>query len=104
VPIDEFETDAVMAAFRQAARGRGWVERDELLKGVSLILGYQRPGPRIEEALRGHLRAAIRRRIIESDGPTLVKAGAETMADYEVDELRDVIRSVIRGPTTSLRR
>ena len=57
-----------MAAFRQAARGRGWLERDELLKRVSLVLGYQRLGPRIEEALRGHLRAAIRRRIIETDG------------------------------------
>ena len=59
-----------MAAFRQAARGRGWLDRDELLKEVSLVLGYQRLGPKIEESLRGHLRAAIRRRIIEPDGPT----------------------------------
>ena len=57
-----------MAAFRQAARGQGWLDRDELLKEVSLVLGYQRLGPKIEEALRGHLRAAIRRRIIEADG------------------------------------
>ena len=72
-----------MAAFRQAARGRGWLGRDELLKDVSLVLGYQRLGPKIEEALRGHLRAAIRRRIIETDGPELVHAGTATMADYD---------------------
>ena len=68
-PIDEIDTDDIMAAFRQAARGKGWLDRDELLKEVSLDLGYQRLGPKIDEALRGHLRAAIRRRIIETDGP-----------------------------------
>ena len=98
-PIDQIETDAIMAAFRQAARGQGWLERDELLKHVSLALGYQRLGPRIEEALRGHLRAAIRRRIIETDGPTLVRAGTATMADYEPDELLEVFRSVMRKGT-----
>ena len=88
-----------MAAFRQAARGRGWLERDDILKRVSVVLGYQRLGPRIEEALRGHLRAAIRRRIIETDGPTLVRTGAASMADYEPDELLDVFRSVTRKGT-----
>ena len=93
------ETDDVMAAFRQAARGRGWIERDELLKEVSLVLGYQRLGPKIDEALRGHLRAAIRRRIIEADGPSLVHAGTGTMADYGLDELRETFRSVMRKGT-----
>ena len=68
-PIDEIDTHEIMAAFRQAARNRGWIERDELLKEVSLVLGYQRLGPKIDEALRGHLRAAIRRRIIDTDRP-----------------------------------
>ena len=88
-----------MAAFRQAARGRGWLERDELLKAVSLVLGYQRLGPKIEEALRGHLRAAIRRRIIETEGASLVRAGTGTMADYGLDELRETFRSVMRKGT-----
>ena len=35
-PIDEIDTDDIMAAFRQAARGRGSLERDELLKEVSV--------------------------------------------------------------------
>jgi hypothetical protein len=98
--IDEIETDDIMAAFRQAAHGRGWLERGELLKEVSLVLGYQRLGPKIEEALRGHLRAAIRRRIIETDGPDLVRTGTATMADYDLDELREVFRSVMRKGTS----
>ena len=99
-PIDQIETNDIMAAFRQAARNRGWLDRDELLKEVSLVFGYQRLGPKIDEALRGHLRAAIRRRIIETDGPNLVRAGAVIMADYEPDELVEVFRSVKRKGTT----
>lgn len=99
-PIDEIDTDDIMAAFRQAARGKGWLDRDELLKEVSLVLGYQRFGPKIDESLRGHLRAAIRRRIIETDGPNLVHGGTVSMADYEPDELVEVFRSVMRRGTT----
>ena len=95
-PIEQLDTDDIMAAFRQAARGRGWLDRDELLKEVSVALGYQRLGPKIEEALRGHLRAAIRRRIVEADGASLVRAGTGTMADYGLDELRETFRSVMR--------
>jgi hypothetical protein len=99
-PIDQIETDEIMAAFRLAARNKGWLDRDELLKEVSLVLGYQRLGPKIDKALRGHLRAAIRRRIIETDGPNLVRAGAVSMADHEPYELVEVFRSVMRRGTT----
>jgi len=99
IPIDLIDTDAILAAFRQAARGRGWLDRDELLKHVSLVLGYLRLGPKIDESLRGHLRAAIRRRIIEADGPSLVRAGTGTMSDYGLDELRETFRSVMRKGT-----
>jgi hypothetical protein len=96
--LDSLDTDDVMAAFRQAARGRGWLEREELLEEVSVALGYQRLGPKIEEALRGHLRAAIRRKIIEANGQ-LVRPGTTTMADYGLDELRESVASVMRkGP------
>ena len=69
------------------------------MKSVSLVLGYPRLVFKIDAALRGHLRAAIRRRIIETDGPTLVRAGTATMADYEPDELLEVFRSVMRKGT-----
>ncbi len=97
--IDEVDSDEAMAAFRQASRGRGWMDRDELLKQVSRVLGFQRLGPKIKEALRNHLRAAIRRRIIEADGPSLVRAGTGTMADYGLEELRETFRSVMRKGT-----
>ena len=57
------------------------------------------PGEEIAETLRGHLRAAIRRRVIEGDGPSLVHAGTGTMADYGLDELRQTFRSVMRRGT-----
>ncbi len=95
-PIEEIASDEIMAAFRQAARGRGSLERDELLKEASLILGFQRLGPKIEEALRGHLRAAIRRGIIEADGANLVRAATTSMADYDLEALRESFRSVMR--------
>lgn len=89
-----------MAAFRQAARSRGWIDRDELVKEVSLALGYQRLGPKIDEALRNHLRAAIRRRIIEADGAAWVRPATTTMADYDLEELRSALCSVMRKGTT----
>jgi hypothetical protein len=95
-PIDELDSNEAMAAFRQAARGRGWLERNELLKEVSTVLGYQRLGPKIEEALRGHLRAAIRRKIIESEGE-LLRACTATMEEYELEELRGTLCSVMRA-------
>jgi hypothetical protein len=97
-PIDKQPTVEIMAAFRQATRGRGLLEREELLKEVSVVLGYKRLGPKIKEALRGHLRAAFRRKIIEADG-TQVRAGTTTMADYAPDDLREVFASVMRKGT-----
>ena len=97
-PIDTRTTDEIMAAFRQATRGRGWMEREELLKTVSVMLGYKHLGPKIKEVLRGHLRAAIRRRIIETDG-NQVRAGTTTMADYPLDDLREAFASVMRKGT-----
>jgi Eco57I restriction-modification methylase/restriction-modification enzyme MmeI-like protein len=96
--IEGFDTDEVMAAFRQAARGQGAVTRDELLKEVSTILGYQRLGSKVDDTLRGHLRAAIRRGIIEDDAG-LVRPATATMNDYSLEELRTALCSVMRKGT-----
>jgi len=93
--LDSIGTDEVMAAFRQAARGRGMMTREELLKEVSGVLGYQRLGSRIEEALRNHLRAAIRRKIIGTNGGE-VWIETPAMENYSRDELVEAIRSVMR--------
>jgi len=94
-PIDEFDTDEIMAAFRQAARGQGLQERIELLKAVSMLLGYHRVSPKVREALKGHLRAAIRRKIIEAEG-NLVRACAATMDKYGLEDLHGTLCSVMR--------
>ncbi len=95
-PIDDRSTEEVMAAFRQAARNRGWMTRDELLKRVADHLGYRRLGTVIRQRLKNHLRAALRRRIIAADGPDRVAAGTTSMTDYSTDDLVDVVRSVLR--------
>ena len=95
--LAELDTTDIMAAFRQAMRGRGWVERDELIKEVSLVLGYRRLTAQVAEVLRNHMRAAIRRRIIEIAAlPEYVRHGALTLADYDKDELRRTLISVTR--------
>lgn len=98
MPVEELDTAEVMAAFRQAARGRGWIEREEMLREVAGLLGYQRLGPRIRETLKGHLRAAIRRGILEPNGD-FVRALTATMDDYTLEALRDTLTSVMRKGT-----
>jgi len=87
-----------MAEFRLAARGQGWTEREEMLREVAGFLGYQRLGSNIKETLKGNMRAAIRRQIIEPDGD-YVRAFTGSLTDYARDELRDVLCSVMRRGT-----
>lgn len=97
--MEELDTTEVMAAFRQAARGRGWIDREDMLREAAGLLGYQRLGPRIRETLKGHLRAAIRRGILEPDGD-FVRALTATMDDYTLEALRDTLTAVMRKGTT----
>lgn len=70
-----------------------------MLKEVAGLLGYQRLGSRIKETLKGHMRAAIRRGIIEADGG-FVRTLTATMNDYTREELRVTLISVMRKGTT----
>jgi hypothetical protein len=97
--FDESDRNQVMAAFRQAIRPhKDWVDREHLLRDVAWYFGHQRLGPRIKERFKGHLRTAIRRRIIEADGDW-VRALTPTMNDYRLDELRQTLISVMRKGT-----
>ena len=84
-----------MAEFRQESRKLGTTSRDELLKAVSQELGYQRLSSNIEEVLKGHQRAAIRRKIIGASGDE-VWPETPSMDDYERDDLIDTFKSVMR--------
>ena len=70
-----------------------------MLREVAGLLGYQRLGSRIKETLKGHMRAAIRRGIIEVDGDS-VRTLTATMNDYAREELRDTLISVMRKGET----
>jgi hypothetical protein len=94
--IDDFETDEIMARIRQKTRGRGWMDREELLKEVSLTLGFQRLGPRIRETMESHLRTAIKRKILEPDSDQ-VRIYAASMDQYDLEVLRDTLCSVMRA-------
>lgn len=87
-----------MAAFRQASRGQSWIERDGMMKQVAEEIGYKRLGSNINKTLKGHMRAAIRRQIIEADGNE-IRALTGSITEYERDELRDVLSSVMRKGT-----
>ena len=55
--IEEIDTDEIMAAFRQTARGQGWKGRDELLKEVSLAPGLPAARPQDQrKPCRGRVR------------------------------------------------
>jgi hypothetical protein len=58
------------------------------------MAGLQRLGPRIDATLRGHLRAAVRRKIIGANGNE-VWLETPRMDSYEQQELIDTICSVI---------
>jgi hypothetical protein len=68
------------------------------MREVAGLLGYQRLGSNITETLKGHMRAAIRRQIIEPDGD-YVRALTGSLTDYGRDTLRDTLCSVMRRGT-----
>jgi len=95
IPIDQWETNDVMAVFRTVGRGRGFAERGEFIRNAARAMGYRRLGPRIDSVLKGHIRAALRRRILESDSDHL-RIATPSISDYETDELVNDLRSIIR--------
>lgn len=71
------------------------MDREELLRATAHRLGFRRLGRSIEKTLRGHLRAAVRRKIVGADGDVVWPA-TQTMDDYTRDDLVAAIRSVMR--------
>jgi type I restriction enzyme, S subunit len=95
VPLHEIDTDEAMAVIRKTLREHGEIQRTDLLRDVAQCFGYKRLGSRIEDAFKGHLRAAIRRKIASGNTET-VWLETTTMAEYSPDELIDSLRSVMR--------
>jgi len=90
-----FDTDEVMRLFRTSCRGTGEISEDDLLREVVYQLDYQRLTKGIKQELKGHLKTAIRRNILERDG-SILKASTPRFNDYEDDFLRNTLKSVMR--------
>lgn len=75
------------------------MERDDMMRQAAARFGYERIGSSIRDTLKGHMRAAIRRGILEADHD-YVRAWTVTMSDYSRDELRDTLCSVMRKGNT----
>lgn len=95
IPIDQWGTNEVLSVFRSVARDRGFMEREDFIREAAREMGYKRVGPRIDSALKGHVRAALRRRVLESNGDGL-RIATQSFSDYETDELIDTLRSITR--------
>jgi hypothetical protein len=67
----------------------------ELLRTVGRRLGFHRLGKNVRTALKGHLRAAIRRQIVAREGEYLVLA-TPLFRQYELSFLVKTMRAVMR--------
>ena len=68
---------------------------DSLFHLVLARLGFERLGPKVTPTLKGHLKAAVGRRIIERDG-FFLRCKTPSIRDYERPILIDALTSVMR--------
>jgi hypothetical protein len=70
--IDQYTRDHL---FRMlvAAMAAGWQTRDEATVAAARHLGYRRIGHKIYSAFKSAINAAIRSRLLERDGPRLIR-------------------------------
>lgn len=94
---DDLDANTVLRAFRQALAAQvRWDSDDNLLRVVAQRLGYERLGSSVKETLRGYLRDALLRRIVERQDDGTLGMGPRTLDAYTRDELIGVIPSVLR--------
>lgn len=99
---DAIDKTLVMAPIRHVARNQGWMERNDLLRELARQLGHQRLGSNIKHTLKGHIRAALRRGILQAEGTQLTLL-TPTFADYTLEFLRETLCSVMRRGTSYTR-
>lgn len=91
---EDLETNEVMAEIRIALRSSGDLTQDELLREVAKRFGFHRLGKKIERILKGHLRAAIRRRIVARSVDGNLIPDTREITEYSRDEL---VKSLLAG-------
>jgi hypothetical protein len=91
---NNLETNAVLGVFRSVATVEGTEERD-FLREVSRMLGFSRMGARVEAELKKQLRTAMKRRLLTREGH-VVRAATQSLADYDVDTLVEIVSALVR--------
>jgi hypothetical protein len=95
-PVEELEQKVILSAFRRVARGKGWLDRLDLLREVAGVLGFQRLGSKTEEALRNSLRVAVRRGVVETDGPDQVRGNPLPLDELAIEHLEAFFKSALQ--------
>ena len=70
--IEQFTLDERVEALR-ASLGVSWTAREEAIRSAAYRLGFQRTGRAIREAFKAAINGAIRRGLIERQGPLLIR-------------------------------
>jgi len=94
-PLEDYTTDEMMSHFRAASRASGEMTEEGLFHLVLARLRFERLGTNVTPILKGHLKAAIGRGIIERDG-FFVRCKTPTILHYERHVLVDALASVMR--------
>lgn len=70
--IDDYPHD-LLVEYLLAAMGGGWWERADAITAPARHLGFRRSGKRIVAALKSAINAALRRGLLERDGPNYIR-------------------------------
>ena len=101
VNLEDYSSERILTAFRQACWGARVLSRDDLLRGVAYRLGFARLGQRIRTGLEAHLRTAVARRIVapSPDGSDGYFGATPKFGRYDYDFLMGTLRVVLRKHT-----
>jgi hypothetical protein len=70
--IDEYDRDHLVAMLL-AAMDSGWQTRTDAITAAARHLGYRRTGRKIVSAFKSAINSALRRGLIERDGPDYIR-------------------------------
>ena len=70
--IDDYTRDDLID-YLLAAMGRIWWDRDVAVTAAARYLGFRRTGKKIQAAFKSVINAAIRRKLLERDGPHRIR-------------------------------
>jgi hypothetical protein len=70
--IADLDLDDLVMALRSSI-GSAWTVRDDAIRSAARHLGFRRTGRAIREAFKSAINAAIRRGLIERQGPKMIR-------------------------------